>query len=110
MANERINRVLHRVLMYGMLMSLGTMTLGLAMYIATSSGDDEVIPIETLIDELASGTPLAIVQLGILMLIATPFMRVIAALAVFTYEKDRQFIVISSIVLAMILLAMVVKV
>ncbi|MCE5295645.1 MAG: DUF1634 domain-containing protein [Euryarchaeota archaeon] len=110
MKDDLINSVLHRVLMFGMLLSLGTMSLGLALYIADGSGDDAVIPIETLIDELMTGTPLAIVQLGILMLIATPFVRILAALIVFSIERDRQFVLISLIVLAMVLVAMVVKV
>ncbi|MFA5312983.1 MAG: DUF1634 domain-containing protein [Methanomassiliicoccales archaeon] len=110
MADDVINSVLHRVLLCGMLLSLATMSLGLALYIADGSGDDAVIPIETLIDELAAGKPLAIVQLGILMLIATPLVRIIAALVVFAAERDRQFVLIALVVLAMVIVAMVVKV
>jgi len=109
MAEERINRVLHKVLLTGMVLSMATMMVGLLLYIASGSGDDKTIPFDDLLGELANGTPLAIVQLGILMLIATPLMRVVAATVVFAAEKDRQFVLISLFVLIMIAVAMMVK-
>ncbi|QLH74691.1 MAG: DUF1634 domain-containing protein [Methanomassiliicoccales archaeon] len=110
MTGERINEVLHRVLLFGMILSLTIMVLGLLLHIAYGTGNDEVVPIERLPTELANGTPLAIVQLGILVLISTPLMRVVAAMVVFSYQKDVRFVVLSLIVLSMIVVAMLVKV
>lgn len=51
-------------------------------------------------DTLCKGEGMAIIQLGILMLIFTPLMRIIFALIGYLKEKDYIYVVISSIVLA----------
>lgn len=45
----------------------------------------------------------AIIQLGLLLLIATPIARVAFALVGFALERDRNFVVITAIVLAVLL-------
>ncbi|WP_294288345.1 DUF1634 domain-containing protein [uncultured Chryseobacterium sp.] len=49
---------------------------------------------------LCKGEGMAIIQLGILLLIFTPLMRIIFALIGYLKEKDYVYVVISSIVLA----------
>jgi uncharacterized membrane protein len=49
------------------------------------------------------GDPAAIIQLAVLLLIATPVARVVFALIAFFIEKDKLYIVISSAVLAVLL-------
>lgn len=51
-------------------------------------------------DSLCKGEGMAIIQLGILLLIFTPLMRIIFALIGYLKEKDYVYVVISSIVLA----------
>ncbi|MDQ0593263.1 putative membrane protein [Chryseobacterium ginsenosidimutans] len=51
-------------------------------------------------DTLCKGEGMAIIQLGILILIITPLMRIIFALIGYLKEKDYVYVVISSIVLA----------
>lgn len=51
-------------------------------------------------DTLCKGEGMAIIQLGILLLIFTPLMRIIFALIGYLKEKDYLYVVISSIVLA----------
>jgi len=51
-------------------------------------------------DTLCKGEGMAIIQLGILMLIFTPLMRIIFALIGYLKEKDYVYVIISSIVLA----------
>ncbi|SDI71713.1 DUF1634 domain-containing protein [Chryseobacterium taeanense] len=51
-------------------------------------------------DSLCKGEGMAIIQLGILLLIFTPLMRIIFALIGYSKEKDYVYVVISSIVLA----------
>jgi uncharacterized membrane protein len=43
------------------------------------------------------------IQLGLLLLIATPVARVVFALIAFTMQKDTAYVVVSSIVLALLL-------
>jgi len=47
----------------------------------------------------------AIVVLGLLLLIATPVMRVAVSVFAFIYERDRAFVIITAIVLALLLLS-----
>lgn len=49
---------------------------------------------------LGAGEGMAIIQLGILILIVTPIMRIVFALIGYLKEKDYVYVVISSIVLA----------
>lgn len=51
-------------------------------------------------DTLCKGEGMAIIQLGILLLIFTPLMRIIFALIGYLKEKDYTYVIISSIVLA----------
>jgi uncharacterized membrane protein len=51
-------------------------------------------------DSLCKGEGMAIIQLGILLLIFTPLMRIVFALIGYLKEKDYVYVVISSIVLA----------
>lgn len=49
----------------------------------------------------------AIVTLGLLLLIATPVARVAVSIAVFVIERDRLYVVITSVVLGLLLLSFV---
>lgn len=51
-------------------------------------------------ETLCKGEGMAIIQLGILLLIFTPLMRIVFALIGYLKEKDYVYVVISSIVLA----------
>ncbi|ASW72918.1 membrane protein [Chryseobacterium piperi] len=51
-------------------------------------------------ESLCKGEGMAIIQLGILVLIFTPLMRIVFALIGYLKEKDYTYVVISSIVLA----------
>jgi uncharacterized membrane protein len=49
----------------------------------------------------------SIVMLGLLLLIATPVMRVAVSIFAFVYEHDRTYVVITAVVLALLLLSFV---
>ncbi|HVB26165.1 MAG TPA: TSUP family transporter [Ktedonobacteraceae bacterium] len=50
--------------------------------------------------------PQAVITLGLLLLIATPVMRVAVSTAVFLVEKDRKFVIITLLVLAILLFSL----
>ncbi len=52
---------------------------------------------------LTQGNPAAIIQLGILLLIATPIARVLFAIIGFAIERDRLYVAVSVTVLAVLL-------
>ncbi|KQM69371.1 hypothetical protein ASE74_05050 [Pedobacter sp. Leaf216] len=47
--------------------------------------------------------PMAIIQFGVLLLIITPIMRIVFSLFAFVIEKDKMYVIITLIVLAIIL-------
>ena len=49
--------------------------------------------------------PQAIIALGLLLLIATPILRVAVSIVAFAFERDLRFVVITSLVLAILLLS-----
>ncbi len=50
--------------------------------------------------------PQAIITLGLLLLIATPIVRVAASIVAFAFERDRRYVIITSIVLIILLLSL----
>lgn len=56
-------------------------------------------------DGLLSLQPQAFVALGLILLIATPVMRVAISIFAFALEHDRRYVVITSIVLAILLIS-----
>ena len=60
-----------------------------------------------LIRGLEHGQGRAIVMAGLLLLIATPVLRVAVSILAFVYQRDRTFVVITSIVLTLLLVSFV---
>ncbi len=54
---------------------------------------------------LREGRGQAVVVVGVLLLIATPVLRVAASIVGFIYQRDRTYVVITSVVLALLLLS-----
>lgn len=54
-----------------------------------------------------SGRARSIIQLGILLLIATPIARVALSLVGFTMERDGKYVMVTSIVLAVLLYSLI---
>ena len=52
---------------------------------------------------LAHGNPAAVIQAGLLLLIATPVARVVFAVIGFAIERDRLYVAVSLIVLAVLM-------
>jgi uncharacterized membrane protein len=56
-----------------------------------------------IIHGIAAGQPAAVIQLAVLLLIATPVARVVFALIGFGIERDKLYIFVSTVVLAVLL-------
>jgi uncharacterized membrane protein len=108
MSSERMNRTVYLVLVTGMILSFSIMIIGLVMYAITPT-EGTALPLDKIAEGVMHGSPIAIIDLGIVILIATPFVRVMAAGMTFGLERDYRFVGISIFVLAMIILAVLVK-
>jgi uncharacterized membrane protein len=95
----KLCRVVQPILRWGMVISLSLMIIGLALGAIEGTGATGVLPLDRIPAGLTELDPLAFLTLGLVLLIATPLTRVIAALMVFLIEGDRKFVLISAVVL-----------
>lgn len=109
-SQERMNQVIHKVLLAGVVVSMTLIGIGLFLTATTPDAEQGWIGLGSLWDAMVALEPVALVELGLLVLIATPLLRILAALALFTSERDYRFILIALFVLGMVSLAVVIDV
>jgi uncharacterized membrane protein len=104
--------LLSRLLLAGVSLAAGLMVIGLLAALAVGwTGSllgagpvqHEVGDFSRILPALLELRPFAIAQLGLLVLLATPVLRVATSMAVFAVEGDRLYAAISAIVLAVLL-------
>jgi uncharacterized membrane protein len=122
---ESMNVVIGKVLRYGVIISASVILLGALGLAVASEGSDasgllcynpSTIPhgswYEVSLSGLASGlvalTPYAWIELGVILLIATPVSRVLISVFLFAAERDRTYVLITAIVLLLLLFSMLV--
>lgn len=112
--DRRMETVMGRLLQVGVLLASFVMLIGGILYMRAHHGEMpnyRVFSSEPLrlrhfggvVEGIKVGDPAAFIQLAVLLLIATPVARVVFALFAFMIEKDKLFVVISSVVLAVLL-------
>jgi uncharacterized membrane protein len=121
---DSMNKILGVVLRFGVLLSGLIIAVGTALFISTHSLDDtatylaynpKVIPhgsfpvsLASIASGLASFDPYSIIQVGFLVLLATPVARVALSLLLFAAERDRLFVYLTGAVLAVLLFSVLV--
>ena len=122
-----MQKFLSRLLLYGVLLSTAIIIIGLVLMAITNatgyscdsakdslncmlSYNSNLIPhgdYPNNLFALASGLvhlkPFSVIQLGVIVLLATPVLRVFSSLVLFAAGKDRAFVLITVFVLAMLL-------
>jgi uncharacterized membrane protein len=73
------------------------------------TGESAAFPrsVSWLVDSLASGQGRAVIVLGLLLLIATPVLRVLVSLTVFARQGDRIYVLITATVLLLLALSFI---
>lgn len=114
MTDEALERVLGTLLRAGVLVSAAVVAAG-GIWLLASSGRSQPAyrqfrgePAELrsaggLVSSLAHPRPQTVIQFGLLLLVATPVARVIFSLVAFAIERDRTYVAITLIVLAVLL-------
>ena len=112
--DEQMDAIMGRLLQVGVLLASAVVLVGGGLYLRmhhTSPPDyahfhreaSAVRQPAAMFRAIAVGNPAAIIQLGILLLIATPIARVVFAAIAFAIERDRLYVAISLIILAVLL-------
>jgi len=104
-----IERMVSRVLTVGIAVSVALMAVGLVLGVWDAEGlPAHVVPLVDLPAALGSLDPAAYLSLGIIVLIATPFVRVAGSTIAFAREHDRRYVLITAVVLAVMCLSVVI--
>jgi uncharacterized membrane protein len=112
--DRRMEIIMGRVLQIGVLLASFVMLAGGIIYTLAhhaetpnyrvfSSEPQNMRHMGGIIDGIRTADPAAIIQLAVLLLIATPIARVVFALIGFTIERDKLYMFVSSAVLAVLL-------
>lgn len=113
--DKDISLIIGKILRCGVYLSLSVAVVGGLIYLVAEGNhtsvqhnvfiekDENLFDLITdTLRGVAYGDGLSIIELGILLLIATPLTRVIFSLWAFNQEKDRMYVVITLIVLVII--------
>lgn len=112
-SDKQVEIWIGQLLRSGTLLSCLVTLLGLGLYLlrapATAANYGEfhaasgrLLPLGQLLPDAFRGNPVAIIQLGILLLIATPVARVAFLVGAFALERDRLYVAVSALVLAIL--------
>lgn len=92
-------------LLIGLLVSIAVMAVGLALTAARGGDASRVVPLHRELSDLATGQAPAVLDLGILLMFATPVVGVAVAFVRFLQERDRAFAAVSGCLLLLLLIA-----
>lgn len=112
--DEQVETLIGQLLRAGTLLSCFVTFVGIVQYLLRYSSetvnyrafhpaDGKLLHLGELIPNAFHGNPIAIIQLGILLLIATPVARVAFLVGAFALERDRLYVAVSGLVLAILL-------
>ena len=121
---ETMNVVIGKVLRYGVILSGAIILLGTIGLVATNGSSDasgmltynpNTVPHDNLdvsLGGLAQGlitfSAFSWIELGVIVLIATPVSRVIISVFLFAAERDRLYVLVTAVVLTLLLFSMLV--
>ena len=112
--DEQVETLIGQLLRAGTLLSCFVTFVGIVQYLLRYSSETvnyrvfhptegKLLHLSELIPNAFRGNPVAIIQLGILLLIATPVARVAFLVGAFALERDRLYVAVSGLVLVILL-------
>jgi|SRR5579862_1524911 len=112
--DQKLEMAIGRMLQAGVLLAAAVVFIGGVLYLhqATGARPDyshfhgeaaRLISPVSIVSTAFRGDPQSIIQLGLLLLIATPIARVVLAAVGFLFERDHLYVWVSLIVLAVLL-------
>ncbi|HTX68401.1 MAG TPA: DUF1634 domain-containing protein [Thermoleophilia bacterium] len=103
---DPIERMVNRVLVVGVGLAVALMAVGIVLSLLDGTGlPAHVVALGDLASRLGSFDPAAYLSLGLMVLIATPFVRVAGSIVAFARQHDRRYVLITAVVLAVMCLS-----
>ena len=110
LAKERrdLNEVVHSVLILGLAISTVLMLAGVGLALFEQRDLPAAVPdIGEVFSRVLALRPSGFLALGLLVLIATPILRVVGSIGAFMYERDWRFAAVTSLVLGILVASLV---
>ncbi len=102
---DPVERMVSRVLGVGIALAVVFMLVGVVLGVVSGDGlPQRVVVFGDLLSGLGELDPAAYLSLGLLVLIATPFVRVIGSIVVFALTHDRRYVLVTAAVLVVMCL------
>ena len=112
--DKQVETFIGQVLRVGVFLSCIVTLIGLTLYLVQHAGiipnyrvfhsiNEPLRSILQLIPSAFHGNALAIIQVGVLLLIATPVARVAFLVGAFAMERDRMYVLVSGLVLVILI-------
>ena len=100
---SRLNEAVHKMLLAGLFASTAALLAGLTISAITHQPvPSSVSGFAGMVEGLRQGSPAGFLSLGILLLIATPVLRILGSLAEFIANRDWRYACITLLVLAVL--------
>ncbi len=117
MDDQRLETIIGNLLRVGVLLAAAVVAIGGVVYLVRHGGSgvdyshfapgpQELRTLPGIVHSVAQGSSQGLIQLGLVLLIATPVARVLLAAVGFYLERDRLYVVVSLIVLAVLLVSL----
>lgn len=110
----QVETIIGRILQVGVIVSAIVMLIGMVLFLVTGNSGYPGTTIPLKMGAILVGTlqfkPYAIMMLGIYCLILTPVLRVVVSIYAFYKEKDHLYVIITTAVLIILLIALVIGV
>ena len=102
---DPIERMVNRILVVGVALAVALMVAGLVLAVARGQGLPSHVPsLRDLPSLVGTLDPAAYLSLGLIVLIATPFVRVAGSIVAFARERDRRYVLVTAVVLVVMCL------
>lgn len=116
-SDERVEGVIGHLLQYGVLTAAALVVLGCGLYLVRHGGEvprygafrgepTSLTTVPGMLQRALDGSGRGVIQLGLLVLIATPVARVVLALFAFAAQGDRLYVFIAALVLAILVVSL----
>ncbi len=103
-----LNEVVHRMLIVGLAISTVFMVMGIVLDVALGrSMPTTTIGLSDTFGRVIALRPSGFLMLGLLVLIATPVLRVVGSIAAFIYERDWRYAGITLVVFLVVMLSLI---
>jgi uncharacterized membrane protein len=103
---DPVERTVRLVLLAGIAVSVALMAAGLVLGVVRGTMlPTSMVPLSALPSALAHLDPAAYVSLGLIVLVATPFVRVLGSMVAFAVERDRVYVLVTATVFVVMCLS-----